>query len=312
MYRLVRTSGDSHVWEQTPASVPAWRRSSLHLDSTIEIALYETGPADPEAPAIVLVHGLGHWTQASWNRVAVRLEATHRIVAFDLPGFGRSSRPDTRYDIRFFSAALSAVVNAASLRSFALAGHSLGGLIAADFASMHIDDVDLLMLIDPAGFLRTPSLLARILASGPVSNLFTIKPSRGFVRAQLERSVYDKRALEPGVVDEAYAFAQDPLMRRAFARVYSDSLSSFVDLPALHARFSRYKGPASIFWGLNDKYIPVRALAGARKVYPNADVTVIEHCGHCPPIEFPDLVAQRLAAYGANRTGASVDGRSYR
>jgi pimeloyl-ACP methyl ester carboxylesterase len=241
-----------------------------------------------------LVHGLGHWTQACWDRVAARLEATRRLVAFDLPGFGQSSRPDGRYDLRFFSATLGAVIKACGLRRYTLAGHSLGGLIAADYASNHAAELERLVLIDPAGFLRTPHLLLRIVASKPVSNLFTLKPSNGFVRNQLERSVYDKRSLDPETVTQAYELAADPLMRRAFARVYSDALSSFLDLPALHARFARYTGAASLVWGRNDRYIPIRALANARAVYPQAGVTVIDRCGHCPPIEYPDEVVAIL------------------
>ena len=197
---------------------------------------------------------------------------------------------------------MSAVIEASGARDFALAGHSLGGLIAADYASEHSAAVKLLMLIDPAGFLRTPHLLLRIIASKPVSNLFTIKPTRGFVRSQLERSVYNPRSLDEADIAKAYELADDPLMRRAFARVYSDALSQFLDLPALHARLGRYKGETSLIWGRNDQYIPVRALAQARKVYPHADVTVIDRCGHCPPIEYPGLVAERLASFDSPQT----------
>lgn len=309
MYRLVRTSDDSHVRDQTPAPGPAWRRSRLALDSTIDIALYEAGPADPAAPEVVLVHGLGHWTQGCWDRVAAALEPTHRIVAFDLPGFGRSSRPDGRYDIRFFAAALSAVVRATGVRSFALVGHSLGGLIAAEYASSHAEEIGLLMLVDPAGFLRTPKLLLRIVASRTFTNLFKISPPRSFVRRQLEGAVFDKRSLTPEMIEESYVFYQDPLLRRAFGRVYADSISTFADLPALHTRFARYKGPASLMWGREDRYVPIRGLLLARKVYPHADLTVIEQCGHIPPIERPDIIAQRLNAFAAKRATLSLNGR---
>jgi len=49
-------------------------------------------------------------------------------------------------------------------------------------------------------------------------------------------------------------------------------------------------------WGRNDRFIPVRALAGARAVYPNARVLEIDRCGHCPSIEYPARVAAAMRA----------------
>ena len=145
-----------------------WRRSRPVVIGGGSLAVFEAGRGDPAAPVVLLVHGMGHWTQAAWDTLAGALEPTHRIVAFDLPGFGDSVKPRARYSLAFFVSALRAVVGSLELHHFALVGHSLGGMIAADYAARHPAEVRVLALIAPAGFLRTPKLLLRIAASPPL------------------------------------------------------------------------------------------------------------------------------------------------
>jgi 4,5:9,10-diseco-3-hydroxy-5,9,17-trioxoandrosta-1(10),2-diene-4-oate hydrolase len=271
---------------------PAWRERGIFVDGDVRVATFEAGRTDPEAPTLVLVHGLGHWTQACWDFTGAELESSYRLVAYDQPGFGRSSKPDRTYPLEFFVRALAGVVEAYGLQHFALAGHSLGGLVAAEYAGGNPPGLRGLALIDPAGFLRTPKLLIRMVGSGPVTALFrSIRPSRGFVRRTFKTAVFDPSVLDESMHAEMYRLSQDPEMTRAFARVYRDALQAFLNLPALHAGFARWKGPTQLVWGREDKYVPIRALAAAQKVYPHAETTVLERCGHCPTIEYPAVAA---------------------
>ncbi len=278
----------------------SWRKSSVRLDAQTSLSVFEAGASGPGVPTLVLIHGLGHWSQAAWDFVAAELEATHRLVAFDLPGFGDSSKPKAAYDLAFFRRATRAVVEALGLHGFALAGHSLGGLIAADYAASYPGDVRLLALIDPAGFLRTPKLLLRIFGSRPVMWLMgSARPPRAFVRRTFETAVYDPASLDEAMHARMYALSKDRAMVRAFARVYRDALKEFLDFPALQAKLARYTGPALLVWGRQDRYVPLKALDNARRVYPQAEVTIFERCGHCPSIEYPRELAERLLAAGA-------------
>jgi pimeloyl-ACP methyl ester carboxylesterase len=291
----------SQTASPAPVSVrAAWRRGGLTLADGTSIALFEAGRPDAAAPVLVLVHGLGHWTQAAWDLLAVRFEPTHRIVAFDLPGFGESGKPDASYTLAYFSAALRGVVEALGLHSFALAGHSLGGLIAADYAATYPGDVRQLTLIAPAGFLRTPKLALRIAASRPVIGLLQrMRPSRGFVRRTFRTAVFDERSLPEDYHERAFELSQDRAMTRAFVRVYAGAMQELLHMTALHERLAAWRGPTLIVWGRDDRYVPIRALAGTRAVYPHADVLEIADCGHCPSLEYPDLTAERMRAGGA-------------
>ena len=262
------------------------------------IAVFETGREDRAAPVILLIHGLGHWTQGAWDTMAAQLGTTQRVVGIDLPGFGDSDKPDVRYDLAFFSATLHALVSALGLDRYHLVGHSLGGMIAADFAGKYPEQIETLTLIDPAGFLRTPKIFVRILAGEPVSRLFTLRPSRRFVRRLLLQAFRNPQAITADVYERAYTLAEDPRVCRAFLRVYSGALRDFLDMPGFHARLARFKGPTLLVWGRHDEYTPIRALNNARKVYPHAETLVLEDCGHCPNVEMPTPIVECIRNLG--------------
>jgi len=286
-----------------PASAPArpvWQRRSVTVGDGLALAVFTTGRTDSAAPTIVFVHGMGHWTQAAWDFVAAELAATHRIVAFDLPGFGDSAKPNVAYSLPFFTATLHGLVETLQLERFALVGHSLGGLIAASYAAAYPQLIRLLGLVDPAGFLRTPKLVLKIAGSRPITWLFgKIRPSRGFVRRTFTSAVFDAATIPNDYHERAFALSQDHTMTRAFASVYANSMRAFLGIDALHARLGQYAGPVLIVWGRNDRFVPIAGLATARRVYPQADVLEIADCGHCPNMERPDVVAARLIASGA-------------
>ncbi len=293
----------SQTASSAPVSPPrraAWRRSDVRLPDGTGIAVFEAGRTDAGAPVLLLVHGLGHWTQAAWDLLAVRFEATHRVVAFDLPGFGESEKPDAAYTLPYFTAALRGVVERLGLARFALAGHSLGGLIAADYAATFPADLRQLTLIAPAGFLRTPKLALRIAASRPVIGLLQrLRPSRGFVRRTFGSAVFEPASIPEDYHERAFALASNREMTRAFVRVYAGAMQELLHMNALHARLAAWRGATLLVWGTQDRYVPVRALPATVAVYPQADVLEIDRCGHCPSLEYPDLVAARMIANGA-------------
>jgi pimeloyl-ACP methyl ester carboxylesterase len=274
----------------------AWRERTI-LVSGLRIACFETGSTAPGARTIVLIHGLGHWTQAAWTRMAERLDPALRIVAFDLPGFGASDKPDVRYDGPFFDAAIDAVIAEVVPEPFVLVGHSLGGYLAARLAARSPDRVARLVLIAPAGYLRTARFVYALLGSRLASWLFQIRPSPKFVRRTLAQSVVDPTCIDESTYVRAIELGADDGVRRAFAGVYTGAMQEFANARALHARLATYRGPVLIVWGRQDRYIPIAALAPTKAVYPQADVVICEHSGHLPMVEEPDRVATALTAF---------------
>ena len=267
----------------------------------ITVATFEAGSDASDAPVVLLLHGLGHWTDGAWGRLVPLLAPVLRCIAIDLPGFGASDKPDVRYDRLFFRRIVDGAAGALGLGRFALVGHSLGGFIAADWAGAHPDRVTRLALIAPAGFSRTPRhLVFALLARGPGRFVFTGRPSRRFVERALVRAVADPATLDPAHIERAVDLAQDLAMRKAFGGVYAAAVTTFAGRRTLHADFARYAGPVFCAWGTRDRYIHATSLRDVVRVYPRAQTLLLDRSGHLPMIEQPAELAAALNPFLAS------------
>lgn len=280
------------------AAVPsAWRARRIRA-AGVTLAAYETGSGASDAPAVLLLHGLGHWTDAVWSPLVAHLDPALRYAAFDLPGFGASEKPDVRYDRAFFRRVVDEAANALGLETFALVGHSLGGFIAADWAGANADRVRRLALIAPAAFSRTPRhLLYALIARGAARHLSVPVPPRGLVVRMLHRAVAEPSAIDEAHVERAYELAQDLAVRRAFAGVYANALEAFAGTRSLREHFARYTGPVFCAWGRHDRYIPLSSLNDVRRVYPHAETLILDHSGHLPTLEEPETLGAALRSF---------------
>jgi lipase len=101
---------------------------------------------DAGAPEIVCLHGVTSWG-AHFAELAEQLGGTHRMLAPDLLGHGDSPRePPWRIDDQLASVTASLAANV----SRTWLGHSFGGRLAFEHAATHDDEVDRLVLLDPA------------------------------------------------------------------------------------------------------------------------------------------------------------------
>ena len=273
-----------------------WRERRI-VAAGIGVAVFEAGSTESDARTLVLMHGLGHWTQAAWDVLVPLLDPRLRIVAFDLPGFGASDKPDAGYDTVFFGQVIAAILDQVAPASFVLCGHSLGGYIAANYAAAHRERVERLILISPAGFLRAARFVYALLGSQLARWFFTRRPGRRFVDRTLNQSVVDPASIPLAIRDRAFAFAAQFEVRRAFAAVYTGAIQDFRQAPVVHQRLRAWSGPILIIWGRHDRYIPIKALESARNVYPQADVVVAENSGHLPMVEEAPLVAAAIERF---------------
>jgi len=296
---MLETRNQADLVAQDRLSHVEWERHDVAVGEQVRLAVFRCGRSEPDAPILLLVHGLGHWSEAAWDVMALELGRDFHLIAVDLPGFGASAKPNVRYDLRFFTETLAALVERLGLGHFGVVGHSLGGLIAASYAAQEPGRVGLLALVDPAGFRRTARLLLGVIGSTPASWAFRMRPSRRFVRYTLSRATVDPSVIPEAMYERAFRHAQDPAYLRAFVRVYAAAFRELRDLRGLHTRLGRYRGPVLLFWGRHDRYVPIRALASAQRVYPQAQVTVLEHSAHLPNVEEPTSIVARIrAAYG--------------
>src|SRR3954465_5682650 len=108
--------------------------------------LYDAG----DGPPVLLIHGYGD-TADRWGRVVPGLLARHRVIALDVPPFGRSADPDLPQLLGFYKEFFPELFERLAIHRATVIGHSLGGAIALHVALARPELVERLGLVAPAG-----------------------------------------------------------------------------------------------------------------------------------------------------------------
>jgi len=275
----------------------------VHLPaSCLTIHSYQAG-AD-EAPAMLLIHGLGDEAD-TWRSVFAPLATHYRVIAPDLPGFGRSDKPARAYSVPFFSAALQELLQVLGISRAVLVGHSLGAGIAQWTALEQPGLAERLVLIDGALVIGKQTLKLATL-------LFLIPGIGEFLYNRLRRDPQAAYAsLEPyyAHLDRLPEAERRFLYRRVNERVWSDgqrraylsALRSLAGWTAAQqrqapARITGANLPTRIIWGEQDALIPVVNAHALSALQPSACLTVIPEAGHMPHQEQSQDVIKAILA----------------
>ena len=213
--------------------------------------VFEAG--DPGNPAVVLIHGA---TVAAWEFNPLIEELLKRgfyCLSYDLFGHGLSSKPYWQLDKTLLvKQACEVTEQLLPEQSFTLLGHSLGGAIASELATLNASKVDRLILLAPMlNFLKT-SPVARLLGRPVFGRLLMYGVGRQYLRQRRHKRL-DKMHLPElkKQYDEAY-----------YAKGYWQSMLSLFQSNALGCQRSTYLQLSQqeiltqILWGQQDKVIP--------------------------------------------------------
>ncbi len=98
---------------------------------------------------LIMIHGLGASSRWWFSLFPELTTANFRVIAPDLPGFGRS--PGPALNVEHAARAVISFADQLGLGQFFVCGHSMGGAVAAQLAADHPGRVRRLVLIDSAG-----------------------------------------------------------------------------------------------------------------------------------------------------------------
>ena len=234
------------------------------------------GEPDDGAPVFVLVHGLG-MSSRYLMPTAELLSAWGKVHAPDLPGFGRSGKPDRILTIPELADSLAEWMTAMKLRSPVLIGNSLGAQVIVDFAVRH------------------PSRLATAVLVG-----LTIDPEARRMFTQIGRLLMDIPREPPGL----YWTAGTDYCRAGF-RNCLQTLRHALDDPIVD-KLPRIRIPVLVVRGEHDPIVPQRWTELAAGLIPHASQVTISHAAHAVNFSAAEeLVGEVLEFY--ERSGRPGD-----
>lgn len=233
---------------------------------------------------VVLVHG-SFATSRWWQPVLDLLPADQfTCYAPDLPGCGRSDRPDdaASYQVQALAAALAALIDRLALWDVHLVGHSLGAAVALSYA------------VANPGRLRSLTL-----ASTP-SPWGTATPPEGY--ALLEQMRHDRSLLLQALASTMPARAPDAFFQQLVDDAQGQAPQAFsaaaqaLDQWRLERReLQQLRLPVLLVWGDRDQIVERQVQTDLLLSIPGANnLEVLRGCGHTPILERPAAFAQVL------------------
>ena len=261
-------------------------------------------PAEPEGPAILLVHGFGASTD-HWRHNIPVLAQRHEVHAIDLLGFGRSAKPaELAYGGPLWRDQLAAYVSERIGRPTVLVGNSLGGFSALAAGAAMGDQAAGVVLLNAAGPFSdeqappkgwgeiTRQTIAGALLKSPVLQRLLFENLRrpATIRRTLNQVYVDKTNVDEALVEAIRRPSLDPGAFGVFRTVF--------DIPRgqpLDELFAQLTCPLLLLWGIRDPWInAVGRRAAFQRHAPAGTSEVVLEAGHCPHDEVPDQVNAAL------------------
>jgi pimeloyl-ACP methyl ester carboxylesterase len=272
----------------SPPSAP--RAPAAHLEGTVPSAdgvpIYYRSVSSGE-PAVVLVHCWGG-SSDEWTDSIPPLAATHRVIALDLAGHGRSGKGRSSWTVPSFVADIRAVLDHLGVARAILVGHSMSGPITIEAAVEMPDRVLGVVPIDTLQDVGKPAETeedAKFFAAMRTSFAPTVE--------KLIRTLVPKSA-DPKVIARILAFelANDPAIAIPI-------LENNWRFPTKDA-FAKVKVPII---AINANLFPTNT-EGNRALAPQFEVRLIEGVGHWPMLEAPERFNVLLTRAVADITAA--------
>ncbi|NLZ77940.1 MAG: alpha/beta fold hydrolase [Gammaproteobacteria bacterium] len=249
------------------------------LDNGLTLHYLDIG----DGPVVVWLHGSGPGASGFSNfkgNYPAFDNAGFRNIVLDLPGFGRSDKPDNvNYDLAFFVENLKLLLDNIGITSCTLLGNSLGGAIALGYTLDNPERVDNLILMAPGGVEERETYfemegikrMVEVYAQGPMG----VEQMRQVMTLQL----YDSSQLQDSILEE----------RAAVAVTQPANLFTTMMVPNMTERLHEIKCPILGFWGTDDRFNPASGTFKVLENAPHARFTLLNRCGHWVQVEHKEL-----------------------
>lgn len=251
---------------------------------------------------IILVHGLAS-NAGFWRYNIPELAKHFRVIAVDLPGYGKSQKDFYFYNMSFFAEQIKRLVDELKINKFIYIGHSMGGQIGINFALKYPERLEKLILASPAGFEE--------FEQGEGDWLRSVMTVNG-VKKTTEEGIRRNLAMNFYTWDEKWEWMVEERVRMAKSKEFDDfsyavvrSVNGMLDEPTFN-RLDKITVPTLVIYGKYDGLIPNPYL-NPGKTYdvfhnstakiPNCELHQIDNCGHMLQIEHPEEFNETIRNY---------------
>lgn len=239
------------------------------------LSFFYAGELTADRPALLFCHGAGG-NHRQWLHQLTGLNKQAAPLAVDLPGHGASEGTPAaevsiyREFIRDFSAALG-------LNNYILAGHSMGGAIALDYALHYADSLRGLILAGCGARLRVAPPLLEICRAGNVP-------------AELAGFAYGTGAPAELLENARQEMAAVP------AQTYLADFTACNSFDCMD-RLTEIELPVLLICGSADRMTPLKYSRYLKEQLPRAELVEVDRSGHMVMLEAPQQVNRAITSF---------------
>lgn len=310
---------------EAPSALPE-DRSQLLAMAPGRLWVQDIGPEAGREPALLMLHSL---LVTGWDfRLLADPIASEgrRVLCPDLFGCGNSDRPDALdtvgYGFAWHAELLARMLDRLEVPSIDLLGHGYGGSVAVHLArrlehphSEHRVRLRRLILIAPHCLpveapIALPGPMPRVRRAwnwvGFAPLVFRTVFRRSDLRRFLRRSLSAPELLDTERLHDDVDVYWDRLCRDGGLEAVQAMLGQLDQLheyrpdgvrERLHAAAGSIASPTMLVWGDRDEIVPTALAEATAKLFGNAQLRIIEGCGHAPQRERPDALREVLDSF---------------
>lgn len=249
-----------------------------------------------EGPTIVLVHGIMSSLQ-TWDDWVLELSKSYRVISLDVPGFGLTGAPESIDDFNeeYLLNTFAKFIDVIELDNFSIAGNSLGGYIAAQYASNYPNRVDHLILLDPVAYPQEVPWIIGFATAPVISSIGGVFQPPLLITMNVKQVYGDHQRIQRRHMDRYVHMAQRSGAKAAYIKVMEildERSSQETPLP-----FAQIKAPTLLMWGEADPWVPVELSQRWKEDIKDSQLVIYPGVGHMPMEEIPGKTVMDAIAF---------------
>lgn len=264
-----------------------WNVKYMDLKSGVKIAYIDEGGG---SKTVVFIHGLGSYLRFWEEQINVFKSKGYRVLALDLPGYGKSDKPSTfEYDPNNFADVVLEFITKLGVNKPILVGHSMGGQTSLSFAIRYPDKLSALVLTAPAGFEHFPQREKLWFKSVfPDPRVFRTQDEYTIWRSINADNFYDWNPKYIWLVEYRVRLAKNTeFTQYGYAQI--KSIHGLANNDFVRENLDKISTPTLIIFGEQDALIPSRFLHGGhpREIFEygaskikGSKLIGLDKCGH--------------------------------
>lgn len=240
-------------------------------------------------PPVVLAHGM--WCDAGMFTELARILAPRaRVLVPDFRAHGRSEVPGQQWSVADLAEDLAVMLDQLEVGPVLLAGFSMGGMMAVEFAARYPERLTGLVLI---GTSAGAEHVMRSVEIATLVRLIALTGTPRFLPAESSKATFSPsfRRLHPGEVRR-----WEGVVRSMSPEALTQGLRAVAGRRDLLEQLDQVKVPVTIIAGEDDRVVRPRLSTLMHRRLPGSRLVFMPGAGHAVPTERPEEVAGLIEA----------------